>query len=107
MTVTTPGGTSQTAPNDYTSPPSFVPTFTYSPVAPTVTGLVGTTAGSITGNTLVTIQGTGFWNAPNNVFPAQVFFCPTGVTPVSNQECTGGLGCMTVVSGLLPLLIAS
>ncbi len=65
VTVTTPGGTSQTAPTS-----SFVPTFTYSPVAPTVTGLVGTTAGSITGNTLVTIQGTGFWNAPNNTFPA-------------------------------------
>ena len=98
VTVTTPGGTSQTAANDYTS--SFVPTFTYSPVAPTVTGLVGTTAGSITGNTLVTIQGTGFWNAPNNAFPAQAFFCPTGVTPVSNKECTGGVGCTTVVSGV-------
>lgn len=90
VTVTTPGGTSQTAPNDYTS--SFVPTFTYSPVAPTVTGLSGTTAGSITGNTLVTIQGTGFWNAPNNTFPAQAFLCPTGGgTPVSTTKCSGGL----------------
>ena len=90
VTVTTPSGTSQTAPNDYTS--SFVPTFTYSPVAPTVTGLSGTTAGSITGNTLVTIQGTGFWNAPNNTFPAQAFFCPTGGgAPVSSAKCSGGL----------------
>ena len=96
VTVVTPGGTSQTAPNDYTG--AFVPTFTYSPVAPTVTGLVGTTAGSITGNTLVTIQGTGFWNAPNepHPFPAQAFFCPTGGgTPVSNSECSGGVGCKT------------
>ena len=75
MTVTTPGGTSQTAAGDSNS---FVPTFTYAPMAPTVTGLVGTIAGSITGNTMVTIQGTGLWNAPNNPFPAQVFFCPTG-----------------------------
>ena len=90
VTVTTPGGTSQTAANDYTS--SFVPTFTYAPVAPTVTGLSGTTAGNITGNTLVTIQGTGFWNAPNNTFPAQAFFCPTGGgTPVSSAKCSGGL----------------
>jgi hypothetical protein len=87
--VSTPGGTSQTAPTS-----SFVPTFTYSPGAPTVTGLAGTTAGSITGNTLVTIQGTGFWNAPNNTFPAQAFFCPTGAgTPVSTSECSGGVGC--------------
>ncbi len=61
VTVTTPGGTSQTAPNDYTN---FVPTFTYSPAAPTVSGLTGSNQGSITGNTLITIQGTGFWNAP-------------------------------------------
>jgi hypothetical protein len=93
--VTTPGGTSQTAPAS-----SFVPTFTYAPTAPTVTGLVGTTAGSITGNTLVTIQGTGLWNAPNNSFPAQAFFCPTGVTPQSNSECAGGVGCTTVLHGV-------
>jgi hypothetical protein len=89
VTVTTPGGTSQTAVSDSNS---FVPTFTYAPVPPTVTGLVGTVAGSITGNTTVTIQGTGFWNAPNNQFPAQVFFCPTGgPAPVSSSECSGGL----------------
>ena len=97
VTVTTPGGTSQTAASD--SNP-FVPIFTYSPVAPTVSGLVGTNAGSITGNTTVTIQGTGFWNAPNNQFPAQVFFCPTGgPAPVSSSECSGGIsGC--VVGGV-------
>jgi len=89
LTVTTPGGTSQTAVSDSNS---FVPTFTYAPVPPTVTGLVGTIAGSITGNTTVTIQGTGYWNAPNNVFPAQVFFCPEGgPAPVSTSECSGGL----------------
>ena len=97
VTVTTPGGTSQTAPTS-----SFVPTFTYAPVAPTVTGLSGTTAGNITGNTLVTIQGTGFWNAPNNTFPAQAFFCPTGGgTPVSSAKCSGGLA-GSVVSLLPP-----
>ena len=79
MTVTTPGGTSQTALNDYTN---FVPTFTYSPAAPTVSGLTGSNQGSITGNTLITIQGTGFWNAPKNAFPAQAFLCPTGATPM-------------------------
>ena len=93
LTVTTPGGTSQTAASDSNS---FVPIFTYAPVAPTVSGLVGTVAGSITGNTTVTIQGTGFWNAPNNQFPAQVFFCPTGgAAPMSNSECSGGIsGCV-------------
>jgi hypothetical protein len=96
VTVTTPGGTSQTAADDYTSPPSFVPTFTYSPGAPSVTGLTGTVAGSITGNTLVTIQGTGFWNAPNNAFPAQAFLCPTGVTPTAGSECSGGLAASVV-----------
>jgi hypothetical protein len=83
VTVTTTGGTSQTASSDYNS---FVPTFTYSPVAPTVTGLTGTTAGSITGNTLVTIQGTGFWSAPNNTFPAQAFFC----TSLAGTTCLSG-----------------
>jgi len=83
VTVTTPGGTSQTASSDYNS---FVPTFTYSPVAPTVTGLTGTTAGSITGNTLVTIQGTGFWSAPNDTFPAQAFFC----TSLAGTTCLSG-----------------
>ena len=93
--VTTPGGTSQTDPTS-----SFVPTFTYAPTTPTVIGLTGTTAGSITGNTLVTIQGTGLWNAPNNSFPAQAFFCPTGTTPQSNSECAGGVGCTTVVNNV-------
>ena len=89
VTVTTPGGTSQTAASDSNS---FVPIFTYAPVAPTVSGLVGTVAGSITGNTTIVVQGTGFWNAPNNVFPAQVFLCPTGgAAPVSSAECPGGL----------------
>jgi hypothetical protein len=93
--VTTPGGTSQTDPTS-----SFVPTFTYSPMTPMVSGLTGTTAGSITGNTLVTIQAKGLWNAPNNSFPAQAFFCPTGSTPQSNSECAGGVGCTTVVAGV-------
>ena len=81
-------------PNGAERTSSFVPTFTYSPVAPTVTGLTGTTAGSITGNTLVTIQGTGFWNARRTTpFPAQAFFCPTGGgTPVSSTKCSGGVG---------------
>ncbi len=73
--VITPGGTSQTVSNDYTS---FVPTFTYSPVTPTVTALLGSANGSITGGTPVTIQGTGFWSTPNNQYPARVYFCPTG-----------------------------
>jgi hypothetical protein len=93
VTVTTPGGTSQTAPNDYTN---FVPTFTYSPAAPTVSGLTGSNQGSITGNTLITIQGTGFWNAPKNAFPAQVFLCPTGATPIGSRECTGGISASVV-----------
>ena len=56
-------------------------------MTPTVTGLVGTAAGSITGNTTVTIQGTGFWNAPNGQFPAQVFFCPTGGGSCLSGSC--------------------
>jgi hypothetical protein len=104
VTVTTPGGTSQTAASD--SNP-FVPIFTYAPVAPTISGLVGTVAGSITGNTTVTVQGTGFWNAPNDVFPAQVFFCPTGgAAPVSNAECSGGLS-GTVVGFTAPAVGAT
>ena len=87
VTVTTSGGTSQTTPNDSNT---FVPTFTYAAVKPTVTGLVGTVSGQITGNATVTIQGTGFWNAANNTFPATVSFCPT----VGGGACQPG----TVVS---------
>jgi hypothetical protein len=91
VTVSTPGGTSQTTASRFTS---FVPTFTYNAVTPTVTGLVGTSAGSTIGNTTITIQGTGFWNASNNPqFPAQVFFCPTG-----GGSCVAG----SVVSILPP-----
>jgi hypothetical protein len=93
VTVTTPGGTSQTAANDYTN---FVPTFTYTPAPPTVTGLTGAIQGSITGNTLLTIQGTGFWNAPKNAFPAQAFLCPISSTPIASQECTGGVAASVV-----------
>ena len=57
---------------------------------------MGSTKGSITGNTLITIQGTGFWNAPKNAFPAQVFLCPTGVTPIGSKECTGGIAASVV-----------
>ena len=91
VTVSTPGGTSQTSASTFTT---FVPTFTYNAVTPTVTGLVGTNAGSTIGNTTVTIQGTGFWNASNNPqFPAQVFFCPIG-----GGSCVAG----SVVSILPP-----
>ena len=75
VTVSTPGGTSQTTSSDSNS---FVPTFTYTPVVPTVKAIVGTAAGSTIGNTTITVQGTGFWNASNNPqYPAQVSFCPT------------------------------
>jgi hypothetical protein len=104
VTVTTPGGTSQTTTSDYN--PS-VPTFTYNPVQPTVTGLVGTTSGTITGGDTVTIQGTGFWNAANNPqIPAQVSFCPTvggsctfgsviTVTPPPNGSTTSTMTALT------------
>ena len=72
--ITTPGGTSQITSNDYSH---FVPTFTYNPVTPTVLGLVGTASGSVSGNTPVIIQGTGFWSTPNNQYPVRVLFCPT------------------------------
>lgn len=89
VTVTTPGGTSQTVAND--SNP-FVPTFTYTAVTPTITGLEGSASGPITGNSPVIIQGTGFLGTPT--FPAQVFFCPN----------TTGTGCIsgTVVSITAP-----
>jgi hypothetical protein len=73
VTVTTPGGTSQTVANDSNA---FVPTFTYAPVTPVVNDLAGTSAGTITGGDTVTIQGTGFWSDAQ--FPLQVLFCPTG-----------------------------
>ncbi len=91
VTVSTTGGTSQTTANKFTS---FVPTFTYNAVTPTVVGLVGVTAGSTIGNTTITIHGTGFWNASANPqFPAQVFFCPVG-----GGSCVAG----SVVSILPP-----
>ena len=91
VTVSTTGGTSQTTANKFTS---FVPTYTYNAVTPTVVGLIGVTAGSTIGNTTVTIQGTGFWNASANPqFPAQVFFCPVG-----GGSCVAG----SVVSILPP-----
>ena len=65
VTVTTPGGTS-----------AFSSVFTYTPVTPTVAGLIGSvTGGSVTGGNTVTVEGTGFW-APSSGFPVQVFFCP-------------------------------
>ena len=79
--VTTSGGTSQTSPTS-----SYVPTFTYSPVRPTVTANVGTSAGTITGGDTVTVQGTGFWStASSPQYPVLVSFCPTGGGP-----CTQG-----------------
>ena len=83
VTVTTPGGTSQTTTSDFNS---YVPTFTYTPATPTVSAIVGTNAGSITGGTAVLIQGTGFWSDSNSPqFPTQVFFCPT-----AGGSCTPG-----------------
>jgi hypothetical protein len=79
--VTMPQGTSQTSPAS-----AFVPTFTYSPVTPTVTASVGTSAGTITGGDTVTIQGTGFWSTSSDPqFPVQVLFCPT-----TGGSCTKG-----------------
>ncbi len=79
--VTTPGGTSQTSPFS-----SFVPTFTYSPVAPSLIASTGTSAGTITGGDTVTVTGTGFWSTANSPqFPVQIFFCPTG-----GGSCTKG-----------------
>ena len=92
VAVSTPGGTSQTTASKFTS---FVPTFTYNAVTPTLTSsLVGVNAGSTIGNTTITIQGKGFWNASANPqFPAQVFFCPP-----SGGACVAG----SVVSILPP-----
>jgi hypothetical protein len=104
ITVSTPGGTSQTSTSMYTA---FLPAFTYVPVKPTVTGIVGTSAGSTIGNTTVTIQGTGFWNAQNNPqYPAQVAFCPTGggncspgsVVNISGPPTGGTLDTMTALT---------
>ena len=67
-------------------PPPFLPTFTYTAVRPTVTALVGTTPGTITGSDTVTIQGTGFWSTSSDPhFPVQVLFCPT-----TGGSCTKG-----------------
>jgi hypothetical protein len=78
--VTTPGGTSQTSPLS-----SYVPIFTYSPVRPTVTANVGTSAGTITGGDTVTVQGTGFWSTASiPQYPVLVSFCPTVGGPCTN-----------------------
>jgi len=83
VTVTTPGGTSQTSTNDFTN---YVPTFTYTPVTPTVISLAGNVnGGNITGGTPATILGTSFWTSADNSNPAQVFFCPQ-----SSGSCIAG-----------------
>jgi hypothetical protein len=89
LTVSTPGGTSQTVANDSTP---YVPTFTFTAVTPTISGIEGSASGPITGNSPVIIQGTGFLGTPS--FPAEVFFCPN----------TSGTGCVagTVVSIAAP-----
>jgi hypothetical protein len=88
VTVATPGGTSAyQAPNS--GPYNYV---AYTPVIPIVASISGTTAGSITGGTTVTINGPangsgGFYSAPN--FQAQVLFCTalpcitTGANPTA------------------------
>lgn len=110
VTVTSPGGTSQTTTSDFN--PS-VPTFTYSPATPSVSSLVGTTSGTITGGDTVTILGTGFWSAPNNPqFPTQVFFCPTvggSCTPGSVISVTAPAtgSAVSTMTALTPAVSAS
>ena len=79
VTVTTPGGTS-----------AFSSVFTYNPPTPVVAGLSGTvTGGSVTGDSTVSIEGTGFWGSDSN-HPPLVYFCPE----------TGGGGCLASPSNL-------
>jgi hypothetical protein len=95
VTVTTPGGTSayQTAPTGGT----YV-SFSYTPVPPTVTNISGTTAGAITGGTLITVNGTGFYSVAN--FAAQVVFCDPSAPPctITGANPTGFLASDVEVS---------
>jgi hypothetical protein len=80
VTVTTPGGTSAYQ----TTPAGSYIQFSYTPVTPVVASISGTTAGAITGGTLITINGPsdgsgGFYNVAN--FAAQVVFCSPSAPP--------------------------
>ena len=85
MTVTTPGGTSP-----YQASPSgpYIH-FAYTPVTPTVTSIGGTTSGAITGGTLIQVNGSGFYSAPN--FAAQVIFCSASPCVTTGANPTGWL----------------
>ena len=111
VTVTTPGGTSQTSTNDFTN---FVPTFTYTPADSDRHGLTGNVnGGNITGGTPVTIIGTSFWSSADNSDPAQVFFCPQlerDVPPRHGPErhdANGGFESRTQMTALSPAVSAS
>ncbi len=78
VTVTTPGGTSA---YQY-QPTQAYQVFTYSIAAPQIATISG--SGSVTGGALVTITGSGFYNAPN--FATQVWFVQGGVQAAAEER---------------------
>jgi len=99
VTVTAPGGTSAYVP---TQGNVNVDDFQYTAVAPVVTGISGTTesngvpGGSITGGSVVTISGSGFYSAPN--FAAQVWFWSGGTKFQSTNVNISSNGTMTATA---------
>jgi len=89
VTVTTPGGTSP-----YVFTGGGYVHFSYSPIAPTVSAVTGSTptastTGAITGGTLINVAGTGFYSAPN--FALQVVFCYDAACTTTGSSPTGWL----------------
>ena len=84
VTVTTPGGTSP-----YAATGGGYVHFSYNPIPPTVSVVGGTTSGAITGGTLISVTGTGFYSAPN--FALQVVFCFDAACTTTGSSPTGWL----------------
>jgi len=101
VTVTTPGGTSPYQPTP-TSP--FIH-FGYTPFAPTVTSIGGTTSGAITGGSLITLTGTGFYSVPN--FAAQVVFCSASPCVTTGSNPTGWLATDVTITSSTTLTAVS
>jgi len=101
VTVTTPGGTSPYQPTP-TSP--FIH-FGYTAFAPTVTSIGGTTSGAITGGSLITLTGTGFYSVPN--FAAQVVFCSASPCVTTGSNPTGWLATDVTITSSTTLTAVS
>jgi hypothetical protein len=84
VTVTTPGGTSA---YQY-APTQTYQVFTYTIAAPQIATIIG--SGSVTGGALVTITGSGFFNAAN--FATQVWFVQNGVQAAAGNVAVNATG---------------